>query len=85
MSFFFLFSLHILHNSSGFVRIRIKCDLSSQISFFYFKGKILSHMFFEPSTRTQCSFTAAMLRLGGSVVPFESQSSSIKKGESLEG
>lgn len=41
-------------------------------------------MFFEPSTRTQCSFTAAMLRLGGSVVPFESQLSSIKKGESLE-
>ncbi|CAM2704180.1 unnamed protein product [Rotaria socialis] len=47
-------------------------------------GKILSHMFFEPSTRTQCSFTAAMLRLGGSVIPFDSQLSSIKKGESLE-
>ncbi|CAF4378575.1 unnamed protein product, partial [Adineta steineri] len=28
-------------------------------------GKILSHMFFEPSTRTQCSFTGAMLRLCG--------------------
>lgn len=42
-------------------------------------------MFFEPSTRTQCSFAAAMLRLGGTVLPFESQLSSIKKGESLEG
>jgi aspartate carbamoyltransferase catalytic subunit len=42
-------------------------------------------MFFEPSTRTQCSFTGAMLRLGGSVLPFDSQSSSIQKGESLEG
>jgi aspartate carbamoyltransferase catalytic subunit len=42
-------------------------------------------MFFEPSTRTQCSFTGAMLRLGGSVIPFDSQLSSIKKGESLEG
>ncbi|CAF0784945.1 unnamed protein product [Rotaria sordida] len=47
-------------------------------------GKILSHMFFEPSTRTQCSFAAAMLRLGGTVLPFDSQLSSIKKGESLE-
>jgi len=47
-------------------------------------GKILSHMFFESSTRTQCSFTGAMLRLGGSVIPFDSQLSSIKKGESLE-
>lgn len=45
----------------------------------------MAHMFFEPSTRTQCSFTGAMLRLGGSVLPFDSESSSIKKGESLEG
>jgi aspartate carbamoyltransferase catalytic subunit len=42
-------------------------------------------MFFEPSTRTQCSFVGAMLRLGGSVLPFDVESSSIKKGESLEG
>jgi aspartate carbamoyltransferase catalytic subunit len=42
-------------------------------------------MFFEASTRTQCSFTAAMLRLGGTVVPFDSHVSSITKGESLEG
>jgi len=47
-------------------------------------GKVLSHMFFEPSTRTQCSFVGAMLRLGGSVLPFDIGSSSIKKGESLE-
>lgn len=42
-------------------------------------------MFFEPSTRTQCSFVGAMLRLGGTVLPFDIGSSSIKKGESLEG
>ncbi|CAF1565450.1 unnamed protein product, partial [Adineta ricciae] len=47
-------------------------------------GKILSHMFFEPSTRTQCSFTGAMLRLGGKVIPFDSHLSSVQKGESLE-
>ena len=42
-------------------------------------------MFFEPSTRTQCSFTGAMLRLGGKVIPFDSHLSSVQKGESLEG
>ena len=52
---------------------------------FIFQGKILSHMFFEPSTRTQCSFVGAMLRLGGSVIPFDSRLSSVQKGESLEG
>ena len=29
------------------------------------KGKILANLFYEPSTRTSSSFTAAMERLGG--------------------
>jgi len=33
------------------------------------KGKILANLFYEPSTRTASSFTAAMERLGGSVIP----------------
>src|SRR5512138_2339377 len=33
------------------------------------KGKILANLFYEPSTRTSSSFTAAMERLGGSVIP----------------
>jgi hypothetical protein len=31
------------------------------------KGKILANIFYEPSTRTMCSFAAAMMRMGGQV------------------
>jgi len=49
------------------------------------KGKILASLFYEPSTRTNFSFQAAMLRLGGSVIGFsDSSSSSVSKGESLK-
>jgi len=48
------------------------------------KGKILATLFFEPSTRTKLSFTAAMSRLGGSIIGFESvESLSVAKGENL--
>lgn len=48
------------------------------------KGKILANLFYEPSTRTSSSFTAAMERLGGSVIPInEVRYSSVQKGESL--
>ena len=48
------------------------------------KGKILANLFYEPSTRTSSSFTAAMERLGGSVIPInEVRYSSVTKGESL--
>mmetsp|Transcript_8581 Transcript_8581/g.10850 ORF Transcript_8581/g.10850 Transcript_8581/m.10850 type:complete len:330 (+) Transcript_8581:151-1140(+) len=47
------------------------------------KGLILACVFYEPSTRTNCSFTAAMYRLGGSVVQVNSSASSVKKGETL--
>jgi aspartate carbamoyltransferase len=48
------------------------------------KGKILANLFYEPSTRTSSSFTAAMERQGGSVIPIsEVKYSSVSKGESL--
>src|SRR5512138_3698313 len=48
------------------------------------KGKILASLFYEPSTRTSSSFTSAMERLGGSVIPInEVKYSSVAKGESL--
>ena len=48
------------------------------------KGKILANLFYEPSTRTSSSFTAAMERLGGSVIPINDvRYSSVSKGESL--
>ena len=49
------------------------------------EGKILASLFFEPSTRTRFSFESAMNRLGGRVISLENgESSSVKKGESLE-
>jgi len=49
------------------------------------KGCILAVLFFEPSTRTSCSFQAAMLRLGGQVLAInDASSSSVAKGETLE-
>jgi aspartate carbamoyltransferase len=48
------------------------------------KGKILANLFYEPSTRTSSSFTSAMERLGGSLIPInEVHYSSVAKGESL--
>jgi aspartate carbamoyltransferase catalytic subunit len=48
------------------------------------KGKVLSSLFFEPSTRTRLSFESSMNRLGGRVIGFSDPSgTSLKKGESL--
>ena len=48
------------------------------------EGTLLGTCFFEPSTRTKMSFTAAIKRLGGDVVDMGTvESSSVKKGESL--
>jgi len=53
-------------------------------SFDLLKGKLLANLFYEPSTRTASSFTAAMMRLGGAVIPInEVRYSSVSKGESL--
>ena len=46
------------------------------------KGKKLATLFYEPSTRTRLSFTAAMMELGGNVIGFsDAKSSSVSKGE----
>ena len=50
------------------------------------KEKIMTSLFYEPSTRTRLSFESAMLRLGGKVIGTENakEFSSAVKGESLE-
>ncbi len=48
------------------------------------RGKKLATLFYEPSTRTRLSFTAAMMELGGNVVGFsDAASSSASKGETV--
>lgn len=48
------------------------------------QGKILSSLFFEPSTRTRLSFESAMNRLNGRVIGFaDPTATSQKKGETL--
>ncbi|MDR6997972.1 aspartate carbamoyltransferase catalytic subunit [Neobacillus niacini] len=42
-----------------------------------------ANLFFENSTRTKCSFEVAERRLGLNVIPFEVQTSSVQKGETL--
>ncbi|GAB9473924.1 Aspartate carbamoyltransferase [Globisporangium polare] len=67
--------LQVADEMRAIVKSQGACDL--------LKGKLLANVFFEPSTRTSCSFQAAMLRLGGLVVPVNESSSSSKKGETL--
>jgi len=51
----------------------------------FLSRKILANLFYEPSTRTSSSFTAAMQRLGGNVIPINGvHFSSVAKGENLE-
>ncbi|TDM07375.1 aspartate carbamoyltransferase catalytic subunit [Macrococcus lamae] len=53
------------------------------------QGKEVKHkgyavnLFFENSTRTKCSFEMAERRLGMDVIPFETSTSSVAKGETL--
>ena len=48
------------------------------------KGKLLANLFYEPSTRTSSSFTAATQRLGGNVIQINNVTfSSVSKGEEL--
>jgi len=49
-----------------------------------FPDKTVVHLFYEPSTRTSCSFQAASHRLGCNVISLNDKASSAEKGESLE-
>ena len=49
------------------------------------RGKILTNLFYEPSTRTSSSFHTAMIKLGGEVLSInEINYSSVSKGENLQ-
>jgi carbamoyl-phosphate synthase/aspartate carbamoyltransferase/dihydroorotase len=48
------------------------------------RGKRLGSIFYEDSTRTRCSFAAAIMALGGHFNHLDLASSSVKKGESFQ-
>lgn len=48
------------------------------------EGKIVGLLFYEPSTRTRCSFEAAIKKLGGETILVNELYSSHQKGESIE-
>ncbi len=49
------------------------------------RGKKLTTLFYEPSTRTRLSFTSAMMELGGNVICFsDARNSSVSKGETVQ-
>lgn len=72
--------LHLLFTVAAEMRLGVERDGSLDI----LKGRVLALLFFEPSTRTSCSFDAAMKRLGGTTIVVNEAHSSTKKGESLE-
>lgn len=72
--------LHILFSLATEMKLIVRRQGSVDI----LKGKVLATLFAEPSTRTHLSFVAAMQRLGGTVITFNEQHSSMRKGESLE-
>jgi len=47
------------------------------------EDKVIASLFFEPSTRTQQSFSMAAYRLGAKVLTFNTDSSSMQKGETF--
>ncbi len=47
------------------------------------QGKVVAHLFFEPSTRTRNSFELAAKRLSADVLNFSPSTSSLSKGESI--
>jgi aspartate carbamoyltransferase len=49
-----------------------------------FPNKTLINLFYEPSTRTSCSFQTAAIKLGCNVISITDKYSSVEKGESLE-
>ena len=59
-------------------------NTNEKVKLDYLKGKIISTLFFEPSTRTKMSFESAAQRLGAQVLPLPPlEYTSLKKGESF--
>ncbi len=62
----------------------LRKEIDSKGTLDYARGKVMITAFFEPSTRTKISFQFAMTRLGGLVIDFIEEVSSLRKGETEE-
>jgi len=47
-------------------------------------NKVIASIFYEPSTRTRCSFASAAMRLGAKLINVDAAVSSVQKGETLK-
>lgn len=64
--------------------LKIASRFEKKVNSNLLKGKIVAMLFYEPSTRTHQSFSAAAQRLGAGVIGFDNVNvTSIKKGESF--
>ncbi|OJJ45016.1 hypothetical protein ASPZODRAFT_667916 [Penicilliopsis zonata CBS 506.65] len=72
--------LHLLFTVAQEMRIGVQRQGVLDI----LKGRVLTTLFYEPSTRTSASFDAAMQRLGGRTIAISTEHSSTKKGETLQ-
>jgi len=72
--------LHHLFSVAHQMRLGVQSQTVSNL----LKGRVLTTMFYEASTRTSASFDAAMQILGGRTVPVTQTHSSTQKGESLQ-
>lgn len=71
--------LSILERASYFSQLKSRKSYYPRI----LEGKIIANLFFENSTRTRFSFEVAAKRLGAEVLNFNSEASSLAKGETL--
>lgn len=71
--------LALINRAQYFFLHQKQPELSSHL----LRHKILANVFYEPSTRTRCSFEVAAKRLGAEVINFSPENSSVKKGETV--
>ncbi|KAH6659653.1 hypothetical protein BKA67DRAFT_545274 [Truncatella angustata] len=72
--------LHLLFTVAQEMRVGVQREGVLDV----LKGRVLTTMFYEPSTRTSASFDAAMQRLGGRTIAITTSHSSVQKGETLQ-
>lgn len=65
---------------------QMKAAVEKQQQLLNLKGQVITLLFYEPSSRSYGSFTSAVQRLGGGIIPVQNPDivASVAKGETLE-